>query len=254
MGLFMNRNDHPEVYANDADILELNQRMSTIDPLMEMVTEQQEANHALQQQLDDLQQMMQQQDTQQSKQLQSIRNRLHGLRERELRQQQFENEVMESFVQLHAENHSFQRKLADEQVFNRLVAEHVKDVSRSTNNMADRLEGAVLANEEIGAEVKEQLTQQKRLSEQLVKQADLQQMILGRLDKQEGLTEKMRRQVDHLRSVLYERSSFLAEKIEGNYLTTSHFISKLLAGNVQPTTRFMISHKQEEKRIDYKED
>ena len=54
MGLFMNKYDHPEVYTNKSAIWEQNQRMSTIDPLAEWILEQKEANHALQQQLNDV--------------------------------------------------------------------------------------------------------------------------------------------------------------------------------------------------------
>ena len=251
MDLFMNREAHPEVFINDLDgIKPNNQRIFTIDPL----TEQKEANLSLQRRLNDLESLLEQQDTQQTNQLQTIHKFLDGLRDREMTQEQFESEVMESFVQLHAENHSFQRKLADEHVFNRQVAKQVRDVSQLTTELTGSVEGVVRANEEISREVKEQVTHQQRLSEQLVKQKDLQQTILSRLAKQEGLTERMMKQVDHLRSVLYERSSFLAEKIGGTYSTTSHFISKLLVGNEQPPNRFMVNQKQEEKRMGTKED
>ncbi|MFC5590627.1 hypothetical protein ACFPRA_17100 [Sporosarcina soli] len=248
MGLFMNREDHPEVYTNDLGSLEPNnQRISTIDPFTEWVAEQKEANLSLQRQLHDLQSLLKEQDTRQSTQFQTIHNRLHGLHEREVRQQQFENEVIESFVQLHAEHHSFQRKLAEERQFNRTVAKQVDQISQSTNGIAERLEEVVVANDVITKDVNEQLVAQKRLSEQLIKQEDAHDVLLERIDKQEGMTEKLFGQMDHLRSILYERSTMLAEKIEGSYLTTFHFISKLLTRHEQPTARFMVNQKQDKK-------
>lgn len=244
----MNREDHPEVYTSDSRSLKPNnQRLSTIDPFTEWVAEQQEANLALQQQMHHLQSIMKEQDTRQSKQLQTIRKRLHGLRERELRQQQFENEVIESFVQLHAENHSFQRKLAEERLFNRTVAKQVDQVSQSTSEIGERLEEVAVVNEAIATEVNEQLVEQKQLSEQLVKQEEAHDVLFERIDKQEGLTEKLLGQMDQLRSILFERSTMLAEKIEGSYLPTSHFITKILEVNEKPTARFMVNQKQEKK-------
>ncbi len=238
MGLFVNKYDHPEVYTDKTAIWEQNQRMSTIDPLAEWILEQKEANHALHQQLNILQAYMNRQEASQAKELRTIRNRLNGLQEREGRQEQFENEVMESFVQLHAENHNFHQELENEQSNTQEIAEELNNVKHSTIEMARRLEEFTSVQEEITTEVKEQL----------LKQEKTQQAVIGRLENQEGLTEKLLKQMDHLRSVLYERSNFLVEKIEGGYLSTSHFISRLLAGSEQPTARFMVNQKQDEKK------
>ena len=202
MGLFVNKYDHPEVYTDKTAIWEQNQRMSTIDPLAEWILEQKEANHALHQQLNILQAYMNRQEASQAKELRTIRNRLNGLQEREGRQEQFENEVMESFVQLHAENHNFHQELENEQSNTQEIAEELNNVKHSTIEMARRLEEFTSVQEEITTEVKEQL----------LKQEKTQQAVIGRLENQEGLTEKLLKQMDHLRSVLYERIQFPSGK------------------------------------------
>lgn len=248
LGPFMNRKDHPEVFTSDLECLELNsQRVFTIDSFTEWVSEQKEANLALQRQLYYLESLLEQQDNRQSEKFQTFQNCLEELHEREFSQQQFENEVIESFVQLHAENHSIQRKLEEERQFNRTVAAQVEQVSKSTNGIAEHLEEVLVGNEAIALGLNKQFMEQENLSKQLDKQEVVQEIILDRLDRQEGLTEKILKQMDQLRSIIFERSTMLAEKIEGSYLTTSHYISKLLKGNEQPTNSFMIKQQQQKK-------
>ena len=139
---------------------------------------------------------------------------------------------------LHAENHTLHQELENEQSITREIAEELYNVKHSTIEMANRFEEITSVQEEITTEMKEQL----------LKQEKTQQAVISRIENQEGLTEKLLRQMDHLRTVLYERSNFLAEKIEGSYLSTSHFISRLLAGSEHPTARFMVNQKQDEKK------
>ncbi|MFZ7944713.1 hypothetical protein [Neobacillus sp. 19] len=92
----------------------------------------------------------------------------------------------------------------------------------------------------------EQLELQKIAAEKLEKQDDFQSGVLKRLDNQEALLDKLARQVNHIRSILFERTNYLAERIEDGYKVTSSYVYKLMTGSDQPLTFFLMNHKKEE--------
>ena len=55
---------------------------------------------------------------------------------------------------------------------------------------------------------------------------ETQNKLANRVESQEGLMEKVLRQIDHLRSILYERTNFLDEKIEKAYEYFNKIYSK----------------------------
>lgn len=89
---------------------------------------------------------------------------------------------------------------------------------------------------------------QKQLSEKISKQEEFQTGVLNRLDQQEALTEKISRQLNHIRSILFERTNYLAEKIDEGYKITSSYVYNLMTGSDQPITFYLMNHKKEEKQ------
>jgi predicted nucleic acid-binding Zn ribbon protein len=89
---------------------------------------------------------------------------------------------------------------------------------------------------------------QKQLSEKISKQEDFQTGVLNRLDQQEALTEKIFRQLNHIRSILFERTNYLAEKIDEGYKITSSYVYNLMTGSDQPITFYLMNNKKEEKQ------
>src|SRR5699024_12866080 len=67
--------------------------------------------------------------------------------------------------------------------------------------------------------------------------------MLDRLENQEALMEKFHRQISEFRSILFERSSFLAEKIEDSYNLTSSYFYQLVSGSDTPLTLYMDQRK-----------
>ena len=57
----------------------------------------------------------------------------------------------------------------------------------------------------------------KTMADQIANIEETQNKLSTRVESQEGLMEKVLRQIDHLRSILYERTSFLDGKIEKVY-------------------------------------
>jgi predicted nucleic acid-binding Zn ribbon protein len=89
---------------------------------------------------------------------------------------------------------------------------------------------------------------QKQLSEKINKQEEFQTGVLTRLDKQEALTEKIFRQLNHIRSILFERTNYLAGKIDEGYKITSTYVYNLMTGSDQPLTFYLMNNKKGEKQ------
>lgn len=89
---------------------------------------------------------------------------------------------------------------------------------------------------------------QKQLSEKISKQEEFQTVVLNRLDQQEALTEKIYRQLNHIRSILFERTNYLAEKIDEGYKITSSYVYNLMTGSDQPITFLLMNNKKVEKK------
>jgi vacuolar-type H+-ATPase subunit I/STV1 len=89
---------------------------------------------------------------------------------------------------------------------------------------------------------------QKQLSEKISKQEEFQTGVLTRLDQQEALTEKIARQLNHIRSILFERTNYLAEKIDEGYKITSSYVYNLMTGSDQPITFYLMNNKKGEKQ------
>lgn len=247
MGLFINKNGHPDVFKNNADILGRNQEHYKIDPIAEWMKEHREASHSVGEQFNIMETLLKQQKNTQSNQLKSIHNRLNEIKESDFRHEKFGKDVMKSLKKVETKNEMLQRTLIHERIMNREFIGKVNEVSQSNEEIVNSIEMLTSANEEIVVKMNEQLDYQKLLSEQMLKQEDIQKDVISRLDNQEGLLGKVIRQLDYLRSVLYERTNFLSEKIEGSYSMTSSYLSKLLTRSDPVSARFMLSQKQEEK-------
>lgn len=99
--------------------------------------------------------------------------------------------------------------------------EHFGNVSASTVEMDEKL----LA---LSTKIEEQMTIQQELKEVLAKQESFQKEVLQRLKDQEALTEKVLRKVDHFRTILYERTHFISEKIGKGYEATTAYLTKMM--------------------------
>lgn len=90
---------------------------------------------------------------------------------------------------------------------------------------------------------------EESIDHKLLSQQDFQTDVLKRLDHQEALTEKIYRQLNHLRSIIFERTNYLATKVEEGYKITSSYIYKLMTGAEQPLTFLMLNSKKEENQL-----
>jgi hypothetical protein len=69
------------------------------------------------------------------------------------------------------------------------------------------------------------------------------------LDKQEALTEKIYRQLNHIRSILFERTNYLAEKMDEGYKLTSSYVYNLMTGNDQPVSFTLLNRNKKVEKL-----
>ncbi|UAL50136.1 hypothetical protein MGI18_14690 [Bacillus sp. OVS6] len=95
------------------------------------------------------------------------------------------------------------------------------------------LSGRFKTYESLQEKIIDQLDSHAVLKEQIKDRLELQevfhQSVIERISHQEALTEKISRDIDHLKSVIYERVSYIAEKVEENFKVTKEYIFNLFS-------------------------
>lgn len=218
MGLFINSEQHHNMYKSKQNINGPNQTTFRRDHLSELLKEQQKMNDILQKSVLKLGLLNEQRDQRQLNQWQAMNGRLGQLEKVNNQQDQRELQIIKQLNILTDENKKLQMMIKNNHVSSQEIADQIKKYS--------------LNNE--------------RISHQLTEQEKSQLEVLKKLDNQEALTEKMLRQMSNLRSSLFERTSYLAETIEDSYKLTSSYIYQLLTGTEQPLTFYM--HRKHDER------
>jgi len=105
-----------------------------------------------------------------------------------------------------------------------------------------------LVEKDVLDKILEQIHRQEQLFEQIENKETIQEELLTRMKQQEALMEKVLRKIANFRSILFERTSFLTDKIEDNYHLTTTLIYNLWSGS-DPLPTFHMS-RENEKKVD----
>lgn len=246
MGLYINNSHHPDVFKNKDPLREPNQIYSRQDFLTELMSEQLKANAALKKAFTDLRQETIQQEEIQVNQWNTVEHQLQDLRKSNVQQQEVENQIFEMMQVLQQENIQLQTILEKEALVKQEMIDEVNHLRKSYEEIVNRLDQNETANQQLSLQMNEQIQLQKETVENLNKQEVLQTDVLTRLDSQEALVEKISRQLLQIRSILFERTNYLATKIEDGYKLTSSYVYKLMTGSDKPLTFYLMNQRQEE--------
>ncbi len=246
MGLFINNHDHPEVFKNRGKIIVHNQVISRRDDLSEFINEQQKANKILNQAFAELRIQSLKQEEVQTSQRNHFDHQLSDLRSRNLEHQEFEKQILEFFQKLNEKNINLEAILEKEVLVKHEIIDKVSQLSNHYLEIADKLKKNEKTNQQLSIKINEQLDLQKEVAEKMAKQEDFQGGMLNRLDKQEALLDKLSHQLNHIRSIIFERTNYLAAKIDDGYKITSSYVYKLMTGSEEPLNFFLMNYKKEE--------
>lgn len=246
MGVFINNDDHSDVYKTNSQITEPNQDNFKINYFSELMEEQKKVNESLLQSFQELQGLYRKQEKIQMTQWKDIGEQLQELKERSSKQDQFENDAKEKLYQLEANNRVLQDILEKDNALNQDMMEEINLLNASNREIATQLGEYESSNGNLDDKLHELVEFQKQMAENVIRQEEKQNQVISSLENQEALLDKTVRQMDHLRSTLYERASYLAEKIENGYNLTSTFFYKLLTGSDKPLNLLMMRQRKEE--------
>ncbi|MGP4107924.1 hypothetical protein [Virgibacillus sp. L01] len=250
MGLYINNNDHPDVYMNGSDILEPNQGYFRVDYFSEMIKEQKELNKSLSNSFRDLKSLYHQQTNTQAGRWQEVGKQLEVLKESNLQHKNFENQAVQWLKTLDSNNAKLQDILENGGLLNKEIAEQVNRLGESNQAIVDQLGKYESSSQALASHMSELYDLNKQMSERISTQDDNQDQVINRLENQEALMEKTLRQIDQFRSILFERTNYIAESIENSYNLTSTYVYKLMTGSEQPLSLFMTKQREEERKSD----
>ncbi len=151
---------------------------------------------------------------------------------------------MEWLEKLDEKNSTLQLTIEDEVIFKQQMKNYMDTLNHSNSEVVNKLDKYGFANKQLELKVDEQLDLQNQLSQQISKQADTQMEVLNRLENQEALTEKVLRQIDYFRATLFERTNYLAEKIDTGYNYAVSYVSKIMTKNEDLPKQLVIKQKK----------
>ncbi|VEF46739.1 Uncharacterised protein [Bacillus freudenreichii] len=247
MGLYFNEEEHPYIYQSNEDIDEPNQSVANIDEWSEFMEAQKKANYILQKSFLDLNRLVEHQEKVRKNQWKKISYQLKDLRRYDRKQDEVHENVKEHLTGIDEKNRRLEEMLEQETLFKKEVMEQLLQVGGTNEEIEKRLKSVEAANAELLTKLNDQQEFQREMTEQISKQEERHQEVIGRLDNQEAITEKILRQVINIRSILFERANYLAEKIENSYQLTSSYVYKLMTGSVEPLQLFLLKQKEKEK-------
>ncbi len=246
MALFINSNGQPGVYKNRSSIKEPNQSFLRIDYLSEMVEEQKNLNENLVTSLKDLKLRYERQKQEQWAQWKDVGNRLHKLTDQNHEHKEFEKKAKEWLKTLEDNNAKLHESLQKESELNSHLMEQIQVLNESHHDVWNKLSEYETSNQKLHNQMRELMEYQKQLLDQVKTQDEKQDQMIDKLENQEAIMEKTFMQVSHLRSVLYERASYLADKMEESYNMMANFFYNLISGRDPSLNLFMLNKKKEE--------
>jgi hypothetical protein len=174
--------------------------------------------------------------------------------------------VYKNQQEVNAQNQSYSRRdflaefMKDESISKQELMQKVQQLSQTIESMANRLERSEISSQQLLQQMNQQLELhwatvekigdheelQKKVVQKIDEQERMHTEVLTRLDTQEALVDKISHQLNHIRSILFERTNYLAGKIEDGYRVTSSYVYKLMTGTDKPLTFFLMNQKKEE--------
>ncbi|MDX1807817.1 MAG: hypothetical protein R3267_12390 [Paenisporosarcina sp.] len=222
MGLYINSGKHPDILKNLKTVVEVNQASFRQDTLTDLLEEQQKTNELLQQSYIDLKDVVEKHAIKQTSRWKYVQSKMNHQRQMNSQQKNLDHQVLENLKKVEAKQGELQATLDNHEPFTK---DFMNMISQANQEVLLKLTEAEEANTQLQLKVDEQVQLQNQLVQQLAKQQEIQMEMGNRLENQEAFMEKIMRQIDYFRSVLFERTNYLAEKIDAGYTTFTQMLT-----------------------------
>lgn len=225
MSFYTNGEVYPKIYkSNKKPEITSNQHSYRLNYLQELLEKQQEVNHSISDAVKMVNTKMNKTKIEQNQNYDNIMKRLSKQDEITSHvltifsdRKEADNAFLEKFDQLEKKNEILLEKLENEGLINEAILEQLSYQDDMIKKLASNLE----AYEQSRLELSSQINKQQELFEKISSKHEVEeifhQTVMERLDQQEGNTKKIERQLDNIRAILFERASFLVEKVEENF-------------------------------------
>ncbi|MFC4024244.1 hypothetical protein ACFOUV_10610 [Oceanobacillus longus] len=243
MGLYINATNNKNIYKNDGSIQAPNQGVFIKNNVSEMIQEQQRINKSLLRSFHEISNRKEQQEYKNSLRWEELGIQLKQLEKMNAQHAEMENEMMQRLNKIDADHQKLQVLIEEDRLSEQQVREQLTQLNASQEIISQMLEGVSQVNEQLVLKMDQQTSVQERMSEQISTQDNSNEAVTKRLDNQEAMMEKITRQVDYFRSLLFERTNYLSEKME----QTSSYILSMISGSAQLQKNYLLSQKQREK-------
>lgn len=216
MGLFFNRKNDFKIYEGDT-ANDRNQAVFRSDTVTTALEEQRKAFEIMNEEYVELSKQLQKHKKNQSDRWKATGIRFEEILENQSQHHHFELEATQTLKHLEKQNKELQNVLERKKKINEELVQQINQLSQSNSEIAERLEKFDADQEMLLKKMDEQIERQQRFSMSLEEQKAMQSEIVDRIDRQEGMVDKLMRQMDFLKSVLFERTHFIADKIDKSF-------------------------------------
>lgn len=242
MGLYINRN-HKNMFQNEERIEGNNQQIYVYNRASEMLKAQMEFNALLEQNIQDIRKLYIHQQNESNIKWDAIEGQLQVLEDFGKNQAVVEKEMLSQIQVIEVEQHKILKAFETEQLNAQEAEAKWKNLENAYGKIIHQLEGVSNQHAEISEKVQEQLMTLENLSDLLEAQKEKTEHLDKRLENQEALSEKIVRQLEFVRSIIFERTHHLTEKIDELTKDILGFLKKKEAG----IRKFVIQNKEDSK-------
>ncbi|WP_233879802.1 hypothetical protein [Virgibacillus halodenitrificans] len=247
MGLYINHHHHGDIYKNNEVGPASNQEVFIKNHVAEMIEEQQRVNKSLSKSFLELKILYEQQSNKQTHQWKDVTTQLKQLKQLNDTHEKLENDVIKELQKLESNQVSIQSLIQENYLSKETYEQQLDEITVGYQEIADQLEEYREVNEKLTSKVDQQTKWQKEIGEKVKEHEVNQEKFLERMENQEALTEKITRQMDHFRSILFERTNYLAEKVEEGYHLTTSYVAKLMSDPERPLAYMTLERKNKDK-------
>lgn len=227
MGLFINKKEHLGLYKDEEVKPVSNQTIFRSDSFTEAAEEQRQAFKVLNEKHSELQKQLRKHRSIQTDRWITTGIQLEEIIENQAQQIHFKTNVIESIQRLDHLNEKLQNEIEAKRKLNEYLVLKIENLNRSNNEIAERLEKVDNDQAALLTRMDTQIEQQMNFSKVLEEQTIVQNEMSEQLNQHEGLLDKFSHQLNFLKSVLFERTHFIAEKIDDGHKLTTAYLNKL---------------------------
>lgn len=239
VSIFINTNSHPNLFKSNHSVEGSNQSYFKRDYLKELLAEQNQMNHNFQKSIENLQMLFQRQQFNEENRWKKVVQDMELMQESNKQFEEFEKKTREWLMMLERNSQELHRVARENSSLNQGVLQEIHQIQQSNEEIMRKLMTFDTVNEQLSSKMAELSNTQQSMAEHVADQNGKQEEVIDQLENQEALMEKSNRQLSNLRSILYERSGFIADKIEENYKLISSSLYKFLTGTEKPLTLMM---------------